>query len=47
MLRFREEGHETVSIGPEQGKEYKSKNGYPCKADYGIDQISVQVSIVE
>ncbi len=43
MLRFREEGMTTIAIGPEQGKVYKSKNGYPCKADKDITQVSVQV----
>ncbi|ESN95664.1 hypothetical protein HELRODRAFT_193498 [Helobdella robusta] len=41
LLRLREAGHITFTIGPEQGKVYSSKHGYPCTADYGIDQISV------
>lgn len=37
--RLKEEGHETFTIGPEKGKMYNSKHGYPCKADYGFDDI--------
>ena len=43
MLRLREEGHETFSIGPEKGKRYESKHGYPCVADNGIEEVSVKV----
>lgn len=43
LLRFREEGMETFTIGPEAGKVYQSKKGYPCKADRGIDSVSAQV----
>ena len=39
--RLKEEGHKTFTIGPEKGKTYNSKHGYPCKADFGIDEISV------
>ncbi|KAH3849899.1 hypothetical protein DPMN_092303 [Dreissena polymorpha] len=39
--RLKEEGHETFTVGPEKGKTYNSKNGYPCKAEYGIDEIQV------
>lgn len=45
MLRFREEGFETFSIGPEQGKIYQSKKGYPCKADQCIDDVKPEVAI--
>ena len=45
MLRFREEGFETFSIGPEQGKIYQSKKGYPCKADRCIDDVKLEVFI--
>ncbi|XP_045192297.1 putative cysteine protease YraA [Mercenaria mercenaria] len=38
--RLKEEGYETFTIGPEKGKTYNSKHGYPCKADFGIDEIS-------
>ncbi|KAH3768174.1 protein/nucleic acid deglycase 2-like [Dreissena polymorpha] len=37
--RLKEEGHEAFTVGPEKGKTYNSKNGYPCKAEYGIDEI--------
>ena len=43
MLRFREEGMETFTIGPEAGKIYQSKRSYPCKADRGIDSVTVEV----
>ena len=43
LLRLREAGHEPFTIGPEQGKCYNSKHGYPCKADCGIDQVSHEV----
>jgi protease I len=42
LFRLREEGYETFTIGPEQGKSYNSKHGYPCKADMGIDQVNDQ-----
>lgn len=38
--RLREEGFETFTIGPEQGKTYNSKHGYPCKAEVGIDDVN-------
>jgi len=43
LLRLREAGHETFTVGPEQGKSYTSKHGYPCKADFSIDQVSTEV----
>lgn len=43
LLRFREEGMTTFSVGPEEGKIYTSKKGYPCKADKTIDNVSSQV----
>ena len=43
LLRFREEGMTTFTIGPEAGKVYQSKKGYPCKADRDIDSVSTQV----
>jgi len=46
LLRFREEGMETFTIGPEVGKVYQSKKGYPCKADRDIDSVTSQVYIV-
>ena len=45
LLRFREEGMETFTIGPEAGKTYTSKKGYPCKSDRDIASVSTQVSI--
>lgn len=41
--RLREEGFETFTIGPEQGKTYNSKHGYPCKAEVGIDDVNHEV----
>lgn len=41
FYRLKEEGHETFTIGPEKGKVYNSKHGHPCKAEFGIDEISV------
>jgi len=40
LLRLREAGHETFTIGPDEGKVYNSKHGYPCKADRSIDQVN-------
>ena len=34
---------ETFTIGPEAGKVYQSKKGYPCKADRDIDSVTSQV----
>ncbi len=39
-LRLQEEGWEVVVAGPEAGKQYAGKNGYPCKADAAIPSIS-------
>ena len=38
--RLREEGCAVVLVGPEAGKTYKSKHGYPAKADRAADQVS-------
>lgn len=38
LLRLREEGAEVRVVGPKAGEVYKSKNGYPVKADLGMDQ---------
>jgi len=43
LLRLREAGHESFTIAPEQGKSYTSKHGYPCKADFSIDQVNYEV----
>jgi protease I len=40
LLRLREAGHETFAIGLEPGRIYKSKLGYPVKADRGINDLS-------
>lgn len=45
LLRFREEGMSTFTVGPEEGKVYASKKGYPAKADRSIDSVTTQVSI--
>lgn len=36
LLRFREDGAETVTVGAEAGKTYHSKKGYPSVADQSI-----------
>ena len=36
LLRFREEGAETVAVGAEAGKTYESKKGYPVVADKSV-----------
>lgn len=38
-LRLIEEGAEVVVAGPEAGKVYEGKNGYPCKSDASYDSI--------
>jgi protease I len=40
LLRFREEGMETFTIGPEKDKVYQSKKGYPCKSDHSIETVT-------
>ena len=40
LLRFREEGMTTFTVGPEAGKVYQSKKGYPCTSDKSIDSVS-------
>ncbi|KAL5478153.1 hypothetical protein EMCRGX_G025044 [Ephydatia muelleri] len=42
LLRFREEGMETFTVGPEAGKTYQSKHGYPVVADKSIDNVKPQ-----
>lgn len=37
VLRLREAGAEVKIIGPKAGEVYKSKHGYPAKADLGMD----------
>ncbi len=36
LLRFREDGAETVAVGAEAGKTYSSKKGYPVVSDISI-----------
>ena len=36
LLRFREEGAETVAVGAEAGKTYESKKGYPVVAGQSV-----------
>jgi putative intracellular protease/amidase len=43
LLRFKEEGYDVFTIGPEEGKVYQSKKQYPCKADKCIDSIKAEV----
>lgn len=38
VLRLREAGAEVTVVGPKAGEVYKSKHGYPAKADLGMDE---------
>lgn len=38
-LRMIEAGAEVVVAGPEAGRVYDGKNGYPCKSDAGIAEV--------
>ena len=40
LLRLREAGADSFTIGMEAGQVYKSKLGYPAKADYGIGDVA-------
>ncbi len=40
--RLKEEGAEVVRVGPEDGKEYPSKLGYPCMSDKSPHQVRGQ-----
>ena len=42
LLRFREDGAETVAVGAEAGKTYLSKKGYPVVADQSLGQVSAE-----
>jgi protease I len=42
VLRLREAGAEVKIVGPEAGAVYKSKNGYPAKADLGMREVRPQ-----
>ena len=39
LLRFREEGAETVAVGAEAGQTYSSKKGYPVVADKSAAEV--------
>jgi protease I len=39
-LRFREAGAEVVFVGPEAGKVYPSKTGYPARSDRAVTEVS-------
>lgn len=39
VLRFREEGAEVLVVGPEAGKVYESKHGYPVKSDRAVESL--------
>jgi protease I len=39
VLRLREAGAEVKIIGPKAGETYKSKHGYPARADLGMDEV--------
>ena len=38
-IRLEEEGWKVVVAGPEKGREYRGKHGYPCPADASIDEV--------
>jgi protease I len=40
VLRLREEGAQVFVVGPKAGETYKSKEGYPAKADESAEEIS-------
>ncbi len=40
VYRFREEGADVVLVGPEAGKIYASKHGYPATADAAAGEVS-------
>lgn len=40
VYRFREEGAEVALVGPQAGEVYKSKNGYPARADLAAEAVS-------
>ncbi len=39
-LRLEEAGHEAVLCGPEAGKEYPSKHGYPARSDVAAKDVT-------
>jgi len=42
LLRFREDGAETVAVGAEAGETYNSKKGYPVVADKSIADVRAE-----
>lgn len=40
VLRLREAGAEVKIVGPKAGETYKSKHGYPAKADLAMDEVN-------
>lgn len=42
LLRFREDGAETLAVGEEAGKTYSSKKGYPVVADKSIADVRAE-----
>lgn len=40
VLRLREEGAEVFIVGPRGGETYKSKEGYPAKADKSAEEVN-------
>ena len=38
-IRLEEEGWNVVVAGPEKGREFRGKHGYPCRADAAIDDM--------
>ncbi|APF18743.1 intracellular protease, PfpI family [Caldithrix abyssi DSM 13497] len=41
-LRLLEAGAKVLVAGPQKGKIYRGKNGYPCQAEAAIDEISFE-----
>lgn len=39
-IRLIEEGAEAVVAGPEKGKLYRGKHGYPCKSDVSFEEVN-------
>lgn len=42
LLRFREDGAETVGVGAEAGKTYQSKKGYPVVAERSFGEVAAK-----
>ncbi len=41
VLRLREEGADVVVVGPEKGRTFTSKHGYPATADLAADDVEL------